>query len=257
MSPQNNKASQSNNLKSISEDAFMQATVGSDTFGIPPRDDLPKPTENMDVDGVEETGHYGWEDIGLKDTIFETINDEDSLFNISFNPPLTAKERYRQACLNTLYRDPRPVIIMIDLTTENDTNHAETVNTSNVMNGTRIELPIRHSPPRGSRLSRSPPKKAGHQTSNSIRQNSPNRSPNGESSRESQQLGPQSNEGRIKKQYKSSLTASFKQFTRQQLQQSPDAFKGEWYKTQDATPTRRMSYVKLLKNENNNVSRRN
>ncbi|KAL2366974.1 hypothetical protein RJZ56_000061 [Blastomyces dermatitidis] len=251
MSPRNNKASQSNNFKSISEDALMEATVGSDTFGIPPRDDLPKPTESMDMDGVGETGHYGWEDIGLKDTIFETINDEDSLFNMSFNPPLTVKERYRQACLNTLYREPRPVTIIIDLATENDTNHAETVNTTNVTNGTRIALPIRQSPPRGSSLSRSPPKKAGHQTSNSLRQNSPNRSPDGENGRKSQQPRSNSNEGRIKKQYKNSLTASFKEFTRQQLQQSPDAFKGEWYKTQDATPTKRISYVKFLKNGSN------
>ncbi|OJD28194.1 hypothetical protein ACJ73_00405 [Blastomyces percursus] len=203
----------------------------------------------MDVDLVKETCHYGWEDIGLKDTIFETINDEDSLFNMSFNPPFTAKERYRQACLNALYREPRPVTVTIDLTTENDTNHAKTVNTTNVtMNGTRIELAIRRSTPRGSNLSRPPPKQVGHQTSNSIRQNSPNRSQDGESGRRSQQLGSKSNEGRIKKQYKNSLTASLKKFTKEQLQQNPDAFKGDWFKTQDETPTKRISYVNFLKN---------
>ncbi|PGH02442.1 hypothetical protein GX51_04610 [Blastomyces parvus] len=254
MSPQNDEVSQPNNFKSISKDAFMEATVGRDTFGIPPRDDLLKPAETMEMDGVVESGHYGWEDIGLKDTIFETINDEDSLFNMSFNPPLTAEERYRQACLNTLYREPSPVTIVIDLTLERDTNHAQPVDTTGRMNGTKIQVPFLQSFPRESHLSKSPPKKAGQQKNNSRRRNSPNRSPNGKISQQSQQLGSRPNEGRIKKQYtriyKDALTASLKEYRREKLEEDPNAFKHPPEK--DATPTKRLSYKKLLQNDNFN-----
>ncbi|EEH35556.2 hypothetical protein PAAG_06603 [Paracoccidioides lutzii Pb01] len=67
--------------------------------------------------------------------------------------------------------------------------------------------------------------------------------------RQSHLASSSSIDGPPPKKYKSNLTASLKCFTNERRQEDPDAFTGMWYENAEKTPTKRMSYVKLLQEE--------
>ncbi|OJD18663.1 hypothetical protein AJ78_01359 [Emergomyces pasteurianus Ep9510] len=196
----------------------------------------------------------------MSETTYDAPNLFDmSLASLSFNPPLTADEKYHQACCDTLWKDHLEISVgFIDLTLADDMNEAGTElpsqnssqeslpsNTPQTLLGSISPTPPScrpHTPPH------TPPEKARHPRNSSPKKIS-QRSPQYESRRENPQLRPQPNESKITKKYKNPLTASLKQFTKEVLDESPNAFKNEWYKTQEVTPTKRMSYVKLLERE--------
>lgn len=238
---------------------------------------MPKPIENMDVHEGLETGYTGLGEIGLNDTIFETINDNASFFNMSFNPPLVPKERYHQACCDTLYKEHCDIsTIFIDLTLASFKNVAEPrLTLADDISQAVSEMPTPKSclqeshpsktpplpfhnpssptrPTCGPAPPTTPPKKIGHQPRNSSRGNSPHRPQHGECGRENPHVG---SESRITKKYKNPLTASLKQFTRE-LIEGPDALKNGLCITQEAMPVKRMSYVKLLEKESKSFALR-
>ncbi|PGH35990.1 hypothetical protein GX50_01160 [[Emmonsia] crescens] len=251
------------------EDSFTEAAL-DDTFGTPPRDELLELIGDINMDGVWETGHSWLDEVVLEGVLPKPTDIVDpnlfdkSLANLSFNPPLTAEERYHQSCCDTLYKEHFDFSAdLIDLTLTDDMNEAGTELPT--PQSSLQETPPSNTPPqplldsvspirrpcRPRTPPHTPPEKSGRQRNSSPR-NSPRRSQQDESRRENPQLGPQPNEGRIIKKYKNPLTASLKQFTKEILQESPNTFKNEWHKMQEATPTKRMNYVKLLEEESKN-----